>query len=140
MASKYATKQRTAVLSYLQNNVDSHLSASDIQRGLFKTGHQMGLATIYRHLKNLEDEGLVISNKMEGVSWVTYRCNPSEGSELSSRFFLKCEDCGQVVNFKCEEISHLYKHLELDHQLKVNQNKTIFYGHCGCKSSIDENK
>lgn len=140
MASKYATRQRTAVLSYLKNNSDSHLSASDIQRGLFDTGYQMGLATIYRHLRNLEEEGLVISNKMEGVSWVTYRLMPADEPDLSSKFFLKCEDCGQVVNFKCDEIRHLYKHLELDHQFKVNQNKTIFYGHCGCKGSIDNNR
>lgn len=140
MASKYATRQRAAVLSYMQNKGESYSSASEIRKGLAEAGENMGLTTIYRHLKNLEDEGLVVSNKLEGVSWTSYRASNredkgefSDEDKVGTSFYLQCEDCGKVVNFQCHEIGHLYKHLEKDHQFSVNPDKTIFYGHCGCK-------
>ncbi|MCI5697814.1 MAG: transcriptional repressor [Clostridiales bacterium] len=140
MASKYATRQRAAVLSYMQNKGEAYSSASEIRKGLAEAGEKMGLTTIYRHLKNLEDEGLVVSNKLEGVSWTSYRASGRSGNSVShgdsseeSSFYLQCEDCGKMVHFQCHEIDHLYQHLKSDHQFSVNPDKTIFYGHCGCK-------
>ena len=133
MSSNYATKQRAAVLSYIEKMGDDYQSASEILEGLSALGEKMGLTTIYRHLKNLEKEGLVISNQLEGVTSKSYRAaNPGNKSE-NIKFYLQCEDCGKVVNFECHEIGHLYAHLQKDHSFSVNPEKTIFYGHCGCK-------
>lgn len=133
MSSNYATKQRAAILSYIEKMGDDYQSASEILDGLSALGEKMGLTTIYRHLKNLEKEGLVISNQLEGVTSKSYRAaNPNDSSE-SIKFYLQCEDCGKVVNFECHEIGHLYAHLQKDHKFSVNPEKTIFYGHCGCK-------
>ncbi len=140
MASKYATRQRAAVLSYMQNKGEAYSSASEIRQGLAEAGENMGLTTIYRHLKNLEEEGLVVSNKLEGVSWTSYRASRRGANQethhedsTESSFYLQCEDCGKVVSFQCHEIGHLYQHLKSDHQFSVDPDKTIFYGHCGCK-------
>lgn len=133
MSCNYATKQRAAILSYIEKMGDDYQSASEILDGLSALGEKMGLTTIYRHLKNLENEGLVISNQLEGVMSKSYRAsNPDDKSE-NIKFYLQCEDCGKVVNFKCHEIGHLYAHLQKDHSFSVNPEKTIFYGHCGCK-------
>ncbi len=103
MTSNYATKQRAAILSYIEKMGDDYQSASEILEGLSALGEKMGLTTI-----------------------------PDDKSE-NIKFYLQCEDCGKVVNFKCHEIGHLYAHLQKDHSFSVNPEKTIFYGHCGCK-------
>ena len=72
MTSNYATKQRAAILSYIEKMGDDYQSASEILEGLSALGEKMGLTTIYRHLKNLENEGLVISNqKLIGLQTLT---------------------------------------------------------------------
>ena len=73
MASKYATRQRAAVLSYMQNKGEAYSSASEIRQGLGEAGENMGLTTIYRHLKNLEEEGLVVS-----INWRGFLGLPTE--------------------------------------------------------------
>ncbi len=133
MSSNYATKQRAAILSYIEKMGDDYQSASEILDGLSALGEKMGLTTIYRHLKNLEKEGLVISNQLEGVASKSYRASNPGGKSDNIKFYLQCEDCGKVVNFECHEIGHLYAHLQKDHSFSVNPEKTIFYGHCGCK-------
>ena len=133
MSANYATKQRAAVLSYIEKMGDDYQSASEILEGLSALGEKMGLTTIYRHLKNLEKEGLVISNQLEGVASKSYRASNPGGKSDNIKFYLQCEDCGKVVNFECHEIGHLYAHLQRDHCFSVNPEKTIFYGHCGCK-------
>lgn len=133
MSSNYATKQRAAILSYIEKMGDDYQSASEILEGLSALGEKMGLTTIYRHLKNLEKEGLVISNQLEGVASKSYRASNLGDNPENIKFYLQCEDCGKVVNFECHEIGHLYAHLQRDHCFSVNPEKTIFYGHCGCK-------
>lgn len=133
MSSNYATKQRAAILSYIEKMGDDYQSASEILDGLSALGEKMGLTTIYRHLKKLENEGLVISNQLEGVMSKSYRASNLGDNPENIKFYLQCEDCGKVVNFECHEIGHLYAHLQRDHCFSVNPEKTIFYGHCGCK-------
>ena len=54
----YNTKQRQIILDYLIKN-DNHTTAADIERHLALCGKKVGMATIYRYLNKLSDEGVV---------------------------------------------------------------------------------
>ena len=54
----YKTRQREAILDYLIDHKDSHVTVNSISDHLEKDGVRVGVTTIYRHLdKLLEVEG-----------------------------------------------------------------------------------
>ena len=50
---------RQMVLQFLQQNRDRHFSAREIHQNLFQNGIQVGIASVYRNLDVLGDEGVI---------------------------------------------------------------------------------
>lgn len=55
----YQTKQQQAVLRCLQLRAEECLSAADLSEDLRQSGLTVGLATVYRQLDKLTQQGLV---------------------------------------------------------------------------------
>lgn len=55
----YQTKQQQAVLQCLQHRSEECLSAADLSEELRRSGLTVGLATVYRQLDKLTQQGLV---------------------------------------------------------------------------------
>lgn len=122
----YKTKQKDAILNYLNDQKERYVTAKELSEHL---NIKVGLTTIYRHLEKLEAKGLVRKYHLDGELSACYKaCNEQEN------FLLKCEDCGDMVEFKCPDLEHLYNHFNDEHHFAINPHKTVFYGKCGkCK-------
>ena len=88
--SKYNTKQSEAIISYLISLKGKHTTAAQIA-SYFKRRVTIGLATIYRHLDTLVQNGKVNKYTLDGVSGACYQY--LSGNKLNQTL-LKCERCG----------------------------------------------
>ncbi len=57
--SKYKTKQRELLLSYLETVPGAHITANDVCAYFKNEGAAIGQSTVYRQLENLVNEGLL---------------------------------------------------------------------------------
>ncbi len=93
------TKKQQQILDEL-NNCAHEVSGQQLHRTLIETSSNMGLTTVYRHLRTLQLKGLV-------------RCrNLPKGETLYSpvnrdHHHLTCIDCGQTVVLKSCPIKNI---------------------------------
>lgn len=124
---KYQTKQKQVILQCMKDYAESYITIPQLEELLKEKGQRVGLTTIYRNLDKLEAEHKLIKVNIEGYHGACYKYLPEEDGSL---FYLKCEDCGNVVNIECPELEHLYSHVVEEHHVKINPVKTMFYGKC----------
>ena len=110
------THQRLLVLSVLEENSGSHMTAEDIYDLVSEDYPEIGLATVYRTLQLLWD--------MQLVDRINF------GDAKHNHHHLICKRCNKVMPFDDDLLESLEDHIEkatgfhvLDHELK-------FYGLC----------
>lgn len=124
------TRQRLLVLSVLEQNNGSHMTAEDIYELVSEDYPEIGLATVYRTLQLLWDMQLVDRISFDD-GCVRYELGHLfEGEAKHNHHHLVCRSCGKVTPFDADLLDDLEDHIEkatgfhvLDHELK-------FYGIC----------
>ena len=130
-SQKYKTRQREELLSYLRNVPGEHVTANDVCAHLKERGSSMGLATVYRQLESLVDEGLVSKYFIDTNSPACFAYIGSESHEDQENcFHCKCEKCGKLIHMRCEELEGIQKHLLEMHNFTLNPMRSVFYGIC----------
>jgi Fur family ferric uptake transcriptional regulator len=118
-----ATKQGEAVRDALQGLAGFH-SAQDVYSSLRGDGSGVGLSTVYRHLQNLVDDGVVdIIHTPDGEA--TYRfCGPAAPGK--HHHHLVCRQCGRteeiegrVVERWATEVAHRFDYSDVDHTVEL---------------------
>ena len=129
--SKYKTKQREILLSYLQSVPGVHITASDVCEYFKKQGASIGQSTVYRQLESLVDEGIINKYIIDGNSPACFEYVGMEShEEAETCFHCKCEKCGKLIHLHCDELDGMQIHLYNNHRFKLNPMRTIFYGLC----------
>lgn len=113
------SKKRDIILEVLRST-KTHPTAQWIYEKSKNTIPGLSLATVYRNLRQLKEDGLVIS---AGVV---------EGEERFDGFYephphFICERCGSVIDLNYQNDVKDYIEEEGNH---INYNKTVFYGTC----------
>ncbi len=126
---EYKTRQKQAILDFLKNNMDNHVTVNDISEYLEKNNCRVGVTTIYRYIDKLLEQGLVRKYTVDNS---TSACFQYVGStqECHEHFHLKCEACGKLIHLDCSHISELCSHIFKDHGFKTDMRRTVFYGIC----------
>ena len=127
MAGKYKTRQQSAILDCLMKS-KGYVTVSEIEKYLKKSRCSVGLTTIYRHLKNMEHDGIVARINVEKQPGACYQYIANDKDEDS--FYIECESCGIVEKMECHQLAELYSHLNADHHFSINPKKTVLYGKC----------
>ena len=127
--SKYKTKQREQLLSYLAENPRTHFTAADICEHFRLGGQKIGTATVYRQLERLISEGQVKKYQLgEGESACFEYIG--DGSDDVLCYHLKCESCGKLLHLQCREITGFERHITEQHGFLIDPRRTVFYGLC----------
>lgn len=94
------TRQRSELLALLER-VDGFLTAQQLHARLQRAGSSIGLATVYRNLAALTEQGLV--DTVSGVGGeVRYRaCSTTHHHHLS------CTGCGKTVELVLEDLERV---------------------------------
>lgn len=113
--------RRTRILEHLQG-VDRFLSSQDIHKQLKSHGESLGLATVYRQLEILVEEGHLDSIVSPKGEKLFRHC----GVDEKHHHHIICRKCGvtrQIEISEVEEMAELaakkYKFTEVTHNLEI---------------------
>lgn len=129
--SLYKTKQREELLEYLISVQGRHITVSDIKKNFEDIGNSIGVATIYRQLEKMVDEGLVTKYVIDANTPACFEYvaqDPDHDRDVC--FHCKCEKCGKLIHLHCEELEEMQGHLKEEHEFRLNPMRTVLYGIC----------
>ena len=120
---KRQTWQREAVRDALSTS-EGFVSAQSLHSALREGGSSIGLATVYRALADLADEGEADSLQQEGES--LYRaCTPG-----SHHHHLICRSCGLTVEIEADEVEEWAKAIAAQHGFTEPNHIVDVFGLC----------
>ena len=130
MEKSYKTKQRAAILEYLKQNVDNHITADNIIDHFKQIDNPIGKSTVYRYLDSLVEENII--RKYAGSERGDAACFQyiNEEHDCLTHFHMKCSKCGSLIHLDCHEMEELSAHILKEHNFLIDMCKTTLYGTC----------
>ena len=120
---KYITKNKIKILNCLKENSSEHMTIEQIAILLNK---QVPLASIYRNIDELVEEGIVRKYIIDHNNSSCYQYM----GDSHNHFHLLCTKCGKLIHLECDEVNHLIKHIEIDHNFSIDISRITLYGLC----------
>ncbi|WP_369252472.1 Fur family transcriptional regulator [Geodermatophilus amargosae] len=117
------TRQRTAVLALL-DELDGFRTAQDLHALLRERGDAVGLATVYRALQALVDDGLVDVLRSEDGEAAYRRCSPVHHHHLV------CRSCGRTVEVADPPVERWAARVAAEHGFADVQHQLEVFGTC----------
>lgn len=125
----YNTKNRQIVIEVLKDNKDKHLTIEDIFE---LTSKEVPLASLYRIIDSLTKEGIIRKYIIDNKTSACYQYALDKIEH--NHFHLRCSNCEKIIHLECDEVSHLLKHIEEEHNFEIDVTKVTLYGLCeDCK-------
>jgi Fur family ferric uptake transcriptional regulator len=122
---------RRAVIALLAKQ-DCALSAHEIEDALRSAGRQVGRASVYRVLEELEELGLV-SRLDLGTGTARYEAADPAGEH--HHHHLLCDDCGDLVPFSDPELERVIGRVSGRLPYPVHGHEVTLHGSCeSCRS------
>ncbi|MDR1016370.1 MAG: transcriptional repressor [Coriobacteriales bacterium] len=138
----YASKQREAILAFLSQVGDRHLTADQIAQTLAARGVTAARSTIYRQLALLVEAGRLrkYDTGERGSACYQYVAT-AESKDCRQHFHLRCEGCGRLLHLDCKELSGISQHVQQAHGFTIDSSRTVFYGLCAdCAQGTSDSK
>ncbi len=124
VSGRRTTRQRTALVTLL-DELDGFRSAQDLHALLRERGDSVGLATVYRALQALVDEGqLDILRGSDGEA-AYRRCSPAHHHHLV------CRSCGKTVEVADPPVERWASRMAAEHGFSEVQHQVEVFGICG---------
>lgn len=115
------TKQRSLIREVFEQ-ADRPLSPQDILAAANKIDPKVGLATVYRNLKIMREQGYLVAVELAGQPTFYER------AEHDHHHHFKCDDCGIILDVAgCLDVSTLSKRLD---GCEVNNHEIWLFGRC----------
>jgi len=118
------TIPRLKILEILEGDSVRHTSAEDLYQSLLSSNEDIGLATVYRVLTQVEAAGLVTRHHFEnGMAFF-------ERNRGDHHDHIVCIDCGKVEEFVDAAIEERQKAIAAERGFDIHDHSMILYGHC----------
>ena len=128
--NQYNTRQRSRLLEYMQAVPGEHFTAKDVCDYFQACGTPIGVATVYRQLERMVEEGLVNKYIIDANSPACFEYVDRQTTCGEECFHCKCEKCGKLIHLHCEELVQIRSHLKEEHHFTLDPLRTVFYGLC----------
>jgi Fur family ferric uptake transcriptional regulator len=122
------SRQRSAVLALLDNQ-DAFRSAQDLHALLRQRGDSVGLATVYRALQALVDDGQVDVLRGADGEAAYRRCSPDHHHHLV------CRSCGTTVEVADPPVERWAAQVAAAHGFADVQHQVEVFGTCSACSA-----
>ena len=121
------SKQREKILDTLKNNV-VHPTAEYLYEILQKENSKISLATLYRNLNQLAENGII--KKIDGLEPSSHYDHNTHG-----HYHFICDNCKKVFDVSTEIAPDLVKKTEEDTGFTVTNHDIVLHGICkNCRS------
>ena len=128
--SKYMTRQRRALLSYLNGHADELLSVQEIADAL--ETEDVSRSAVYRNVAALEAEGKLRRDRGSDAREAYYRYVGAASCKGS--LHLSCKKCGRTFHMDSGGADALAQAVEEAEGFAVDKSDTVLYGVCAaCK-------
>lgn len=125
------TKQRDAILRALTERSNHHFNTDELLAYLREQGLGIGIATVYRNLHLLEEEGLLIRLSAGTESAVRYQFM---GPGIPLHAHLICGQCGKILDQPIPQLKQVEQSLSAACGFVISDRQLTFYGTCkDCK-------
>lgn len=124
VTARRSTRQRSAVASFLDEQ-ETFRSAQDIHADLRAQGHAIGLATVYRALQAMVEDGDVDALRTEDGESVYRRCGGAHHHHLV------CRVCGRTVEVQDKPVARWADKVGVEHGFVDVEHQVEVYGTCG---------
>ena len=120
---------RVLVLAVLQKSQD-HLTAEQVYQAIRRSGQEIGLATVYRVLQQLEQSKLILRHQF-GDKGAVYECDDGMHHD-----HLLCVICGKIVEFYSDHLEKMQEDIAAKHRFVLESHNLVMFGTCeGCQAS-----
>ncbi|HXH71729.1 MAG TPA: transcriptional repressor [Mariprofundaceae bacterium] len=116
------TAQRQAILDLI-NRSNRHWDAEEVARSLADAGQSIGIATVYRGLAALENEGLISSIQLTDKKRY-------ERADKAHHDHLICTICGRIEEFSHATIEALQLAAARDKGFEITGHQLVIFGLC----------
>ncbi|WP_427018513.1 Fur family transcriptional regulator [Pseudarthrobacter sp. P1] len=123
-AAQRVTKQRVAVSAAL-DTLDDFVSTQELYRLLHQNGVSVSLATTYRILASMAEEGLVDTLRNGEGEAVYRRC-----SVTAHHHHLLCRQCGKAVEIEAPAVESWAARIAKEHGFTAVQHTVEIFGLC----------
>lgn len=117
------TRQRTAIEGDLER-FDEFRSAQEIHASLHGGGDKIGLATVYRTLQAMVDEGLVDTLRTDEGEQVFRRCSTHHHHHLV------CRECGRTIEVEGPMVERWAERVSAEHGFTDVAHTLELFGRC----------
>ena len=128
--NQYNTRQRSRLLEYMQTVPGEHFTAKDVCDYFQACGTPIGVATVYRQLERMVEDGVVNKYIIDANSPACFEYVDRQATCGEECFHCKCEKCGKLIHLHCEELVQIRSHLKEEHHFTLDPLRTVFYGLC----------
>lgn len=120
-----ATLPRLKVLEVFQKGPQRHFTADEIYRALLREHADIGFATVYRVLSQLEQAGLVLRSSFQSDKSAVFElCDGPHHDHLV------CLNCGRIEEFHDPSIEQRQVAVALERGFALRQHALALYGAC----------
>lgn len=127
MKRTYNTKQGQIILDIIETTKGSHFSVEDIYERIKNEDLSIGKATVYRHIKDLVEEGVLRKYAAEFGKSACFEYIEELGQSL---YHFKCSHCNSLIHVHCLLIDQVKGHLLEEHGFEIDDSKLVFVGQC----------
>lgn len=128
------TAQRRLILETL-GSMESHPTAEEIFEVVKERDPSLHLSTVYRTLRWLEQEGLIIARIFDGERRQE-RFDPAHPTE---HYHFVCNSCKKVIEFDTLLVNTIKAQFELHSGAQVESGSVVLYGLCDeCRQAQDD--
>jgi len=122
LTMKKLTVQRQAILDQI-NRSNQHWDAEELARSLGESGHQLGIATVYRGLAALESAGLIQSIQLADKKRY-------ERAGKGHHDHLVCTYCGDIEEFCDSRIELRQLQISEERSFQMTGHQLLIFGAC----------
>lgn len=133
MQRAYRTKSRESMMLFFKTHKEMTVSAAEIYDFLNAKDKKVNLATIYRNLDKMTEDGILIRYKDSQDDKSVYQY-VGDNENCHEHLHMQCVKCGKVMHLECDFMDTIAEHLMLHHEFWLQCSKSIIYGICSsCK-------
>lgn len=122
------SKKGEMIINVLRENYDKHLTVEEIFAILKERDNNIGIATVYRNLKQLEEKELVKKAYITDNLSSCYEVNIK--SNIHSHHHLICKQCGKIIDFEEDLLDVIEKIIDVTTGFQIYDHNLVFYGKC----------
>lgn len=122
------TKQKRLIIDCLNKYGSNHMTAEELLNLIHRQDDKISIATVYRNLRLLEEQGLVRKVFVSDDATAYYEA--ADNAKTHSHHHLICRQCGAIIDFEEDLLESAEKIIEQTKGFTIQDHRVTFFGIC----------